>query len=71
MRAPLALAAAVSPVLALGLWASLPGIADNDTFELAELPPLPGLDPPKTNAVLSKAEHTNPCLLYTSPSPRD
>ena len=45
MRAPLALAAAVSPVLSLGLWASLPGNADNATFELAELPPLPALDP--------------------------
>ena len=60
MRAPLALAAAVSPVLSLGLWASLPGIADNATFELAELPPLPALDAPKINAVVSKAEPKNP-----------
>ena len=60
MRAPLALAAAVTPVLSLGLWASLPGIADNATFELAELPPLPVHDPPKINAVVSKDEQTNP-----------
>jgi len=60
MRASLALAAAVSPVLSLGLWASLPGIADNATFELAELPPLPALDAPVINAVVSKAEPKNP-----------
>ena len=60
MRAPLALAAAVSPVLSFGLWASLPGIADNATFELAELPPLPALDAPVINVDVSKAEPTNP-----------
>ena len=43
MRATLALAAAVTPVLSLSLWSSLPGIADNATFDLAELPPLPAL----------------------------
>ena len=42
MRALLALATALTPVATLGVWSTLPGIADNTTFELAELPPLPG-----------------------------
>ena len=44
MRATLALAAAVTPMLSLGLWSALPGIADNTTFDLSDLPPLPPLD---------------------------
>ena len=44
MRALLALATALTPVVSLGVWSTLPGIADNATFELAELPPLPGVD---------------------------
>ena len=44
MRALLALATAVTPAVALGVWSTLPGIADNATFNLAELPPLPALD---------------------------
>ena len=56
MRATLALAAAVTPVLSLGLWSSLPGIADNATFDLAELPPLPALSPNNPVAVVSKVE---------------
>ena len=45
MRASLALAAAVSPCCCHWVCgAPLPGIADNATFELAELPPLPALD---------------------------
>jgi LysM repeat protein len=54
MHASLALAAAVTPVLSLGLWSSLPGIADNATFDLAELPPLPALSPNDSVAVISK-----------------
>lgn len=55
MRALLALATAVTPVVAVGAWSSLPGIADNSTFELAELPPLPAVesldsDPPSNNS---------------------
>ena len=56
MRATLALAAAVTPVLSLGLWSSLPGIADNATFDLAELPPLPALSPNNPVAVVSKVD---------------
>ena len=44
MRALLVLATAVTPAVALGVWSTLPGIADNSTFNLAELPPLPALD---------------------------
>ena len=55
MRASLALAAAVTPVMSLGLWISLPGIADNATFDLSELPPLPALDPYDSNVVISKS----------------
>ena len=117
MRATLALAAAVTPVLSLSLWNSLPGIADNDTFDLAELPPLPALSSYDHVADVSNVESSSqiwfkvvratslrrfaellkldreqlaslnnvpsshvfekeswlslPCLLYTSPSPRD
>ena len=59
MRATLALAAAVTPVLSLGLWSSLPGIADNATFDLAELPPLPPLSPNEPAAVVSKVESSS------------
>ena len=59
MRALLALAAAVTPVVSLGVWSALPGIADNATFELAELPPLPALDASDTVPVISKAEISN------------
>ena len=60
MRASLALAAAVAPVVSLGLWSSLPGIADNATFDLAELPPLPALDLSDSIAVSSKVKTTPP-----------
>ena len=60
MRASLALAAAVAPVVSLGVWSSLPGIADNATFDLAELPPLPALDSQDAVSVVSKAKSTNP-----------
>ena len=59
MRASLALAAAVSPVVSLGLWSSLPGFADNATFDLAELPPLPALSPNDSIAVVSKVESSS------------
>ena len=59
MRASLALAAAVAPVVSLGLWSSLPGIADNATFDLAELPPLPALSLNDPVAVVSKVESTS------------
>ena len=59
MRATLALAAAVTPVLSLGLWSSLPGIADNATFDLAELPPLPALSPNNPVAVVSKVDSSS------------
>ena len=58
MRASLALAAAVTPVVSFGLWTSLPGIADNATFDLAELPPLPALDLSDSIAVSSTAKTT-------------
>ena len=58
-RATLALAAAVTPFLSLGLWSSLPGIADNATFDLAELPPLPDLSPNDPVAVVSKVDSSN------------
>jgi len=54
MRALLALATAVSPVMTLGLWSTLPGIADNATFNLAELPPLPATDPTEAVSEISK-----------------
>ncbi len=56
MRALLALATAVTPVVSLGVWTALPGIADNATFELAELPPLPALTAPDPVPVVSNAE---------------
>ena len=59
MRATLALAAAVTPVLSLGMWSSLPGIADNATFDLAELPPLPALSPNNPVAVVSKVDSSS------------
>ena len=59
MRASLALAAAVTPVMSLGLWSTLPGIADNVTFELADLPPLPALDTPAAVDSVSEANTTN------------
>ena len=59
MRATLALAAAVTPVLSLGLWSSLPGIADNATFDFAELPPLPALPPNNPVAVVSKVDSSS------------
>jgi LysM repeat protein len=58
MRASLALAAAVAPVVSLGLWSSLPGIADNATFELAELPPLPAIELSDSIAAGNKAKTT-------------
>ena len=58
MRASLALAAAVAPVVSLGLWSSLPGIADNATFDLAELPPLPAFNRSDSIAVGSNAKTT-------------
>ena len=60
MRATLALAAAVTPLLSLGLWNSLPGIADNATFDISELPPLPELDVQESISVVSKGETTIP-----------
>ena len=59
MRALLALATAVTPVVALGVWTSLPGIADNATFNLAELPPLPAVDSPEAFSPISKLELSN------------
>ena len=59
MRALLALATAVTPVVALGVWTSLPGIADNATFNLAELPPLPAVDSPEAFSPISKVELSN------------
>ena len=56
MRALLALATAVTPVLSLGVWSALPGIADNATFELAELPPLPALESPEPVALATTTE---------------
>ena len=41
MRALLLLASATTPFLALSIWSGLPGHADNNVFNLAELPPLP------------------------------
>jgi hypothetical protein len=41
MRALLLLASATTPFLALSVWSGLPGHADNNVFNLAELPPLP------------------------------
>ena len=41
MRALLLLAGATTPLLALSAWSGLPGHADNNVFNLAELPPLP------------------------------
>ncbi len=59
MRATLALAAAVTPILSLGLWVSLPGIADNATLDLTELPPLPALPPNDSVAVASKVDSSS------------
>jgi len=59
MRTLLALATAVTPVLALGAWSTLPGIADNATFNLAELPPLPAVDSKNVDSPISKAETTD------------
>ena len=56
MRALFALATAVTPVVALGVWTSVPGIADNATFNLAELPPLPAVDSPEAFSPISKVE---------------
>ena len=55
MRALLVLATAVTPVVALGVWSTLPGIADNDTFDLAELPPLPALESNDSSLDLDKS----------------
>ena len=63
MRALLALATAVTPVVALGVWSSLPGIADNATFDLAELPPLPAVESTETVGPISKVE-TNEKLWF-------
>jgi murein DD-endopeptidase MepM/ murein hydrolase activator NlpD len=41
MRALLLLASATTPFVALSVWSGLPGQADNNVFNLAELPPLP------------------------------
>ncbi|MBE67064.1 MAG: peptigoglycan-binding protein LysM [Cyanobium sp. SAT1300] len=41
MRALLLLASATTPLLSLSAWSGLPGHADNNVFNLAELPPLP------------------------------
>ena len=41
MRALLLLASATSPLMAFCVWSGLPGHADNNVFNLAELPPLP------------------------------
>ena len=41
MRALLLLASATTPFLALTAWSGLPGQADNNVFNLADLPPLP------------------------------
>ena len=41
MRALLLLASATTPLLALSAWSGMPGHADNNVFNLAELPPLP------------------------------
>ena len=41
MRALLLLASATAPLLALSAWSGIPGHADNNDFNLAELPPLP------------------------------
>ena len=60
MRALFALATAVTPVVTLGVWSSLPGIADNTTFNLAELPPLPALASSDVPSPISKAEPTDP-----------
>ena len=56
MRALLALATAVTPVVSLGVWSALPGIADNATFELAELPPLPALETSQPVALATTTE---------------
>ena len=41
MRSLLLLAHAAVPLVTLSVWSSLPGQADNNTFQIAELPPLP------------------------------
>ena len=41
MRSLLLLFHAAVPLLTLSIWSSLPGQADNKTFQIAELPPLP------------------------------
>ena len=56
MRALFALATALSPVVTLGVWSTLPGIADNATFELAELPPLPRVDSKAAVALVDTSE---------------
>ena len=58
MRALLAVATAVTPVLTLGVWSSLPGIADNATFNLAELPPLPVVESPEPVSLASTTDTT-------------
>ena len=63
MRALLALATALTPVATLGVWSTLPGIADNTTFELAELPPLPRMDSKQSVPVADMSE-TNRQLWF-------
>ena len=43
MRSLLVLIHATVPLLTLSVWSGLPGQADNDVFQLAELPPLPAV----------------------------
>ena len=63
MRTLFALATALSPVVTLGVWSTLPGIADNATFELAELPPLPRVDS-KTAVPLADTSESNRQLWF-------
>ena len=63
MRALLALATALTPVATLGVWSTLPGIADNATFDLAELPPLPGGNSEEAVA-LDKTSETSEKLWF-------
>ena len=58
MRALLAVATAVTPVVTLGVWSTLPGIADNTTFNLAELPPLPAVDSSELISLATKTDTT-------------
>lgn len=64
MRALLALATAVTPVVTLGVWNTLPGIADNATFNLAELPPLPSLDTSESISLASSTENSSTQLWF-------